>query len=170
MARVGNLTWLFLLMLCATPVCAYAAEGDVLSLDKTLLIQMVIFVLAIFVLNALLFRPLLELAERRRQLTIDTVAEAEELERRVGELVAEYEGRMLEARGRFFKERDELKRKTHMEALEIIEKARREAHGYIEEARVRLVADTTELREKLKLQVRDLARDVAATVLGRELE
>ena len=51
---------------------ANAAE-DILSVDKTVVIQMVIFLASIFILNSLLFKPLLALVDKREQLTTGTI-------------------------------------------------------------------------------------------------
>lgn len=148
---------------------ARAAEDSVLSLDRTLVIQMVVFVVAIFIFNHLLFKPLLRLSERRQELTAGAVREAEELEQKTEKLIEDYEARIREARARFFEEREESKRKAQEEALRVLNSARSEAQALVEEERRRLEAETKDIRERIKPQIEGIARDITARILGREV-
>ena len=62
---------------------AHAASGDLLSVNYTVFIQIVIFLIAIFILNKLVFKPFLGLVDRRDKLTRGAIEEAHELEDKV---------------------------------------------------------------------------------------
>lgn len=149
-----------------TATAAHASE-DLLSLDSTLLVQLVIFLATIFILNALVFRPLLNLYQRRRQLTIGTVSEARELEERAAAMVEEYTMKLNEAKATVQAERDEIKRQTQEQVGEKLSSARAEAQKAIEEARGVLETDIAGIKEGLRPEIETIARDLASKILGR---
>jgi hypothetical protein len=62
--RLRNFTFYFLILLIGIATDAYASE-DLLSVNYTVFIQIVIFLLAIFILNKLVFKPFLKGHYRR---------------------------------------------------------------------------------------------------------
>lgn len=147
---------------------AYAAGDDLLSVDKTVVIQIVIFIAAIFILNALVFKPFIRLIDRREKLTRGAIEEARELEEKVKEILEEYDAKLGEARAQAQEERSKILREAETASEGIIAKARQEAAGVIEEAKTKLEADTVRIKEKLKADVELLAREIASKILGKE--
>ncbi|HEY7535345.1 MAG TPA: ATP synthase F0 subunit B [Thermodesulfobacteriota bacterium] len=147
---------------------AKAAE-ELLSIDKTLIIQMVIFISAIFILNSLLFKPLLQLVERREQLTTGRIKEAKELEKKVEQIIKEYKEKLDEVRAKAMEERNEIRRVAQTAGDKLIAKAHDEAQVLIQEAKAKLWLEASEIREKIKPEIEILARDMASQILGREL-
>jgi len=160
--------FVLLLLVCA-PQAAHASE-DILSLNKTFFFQLIIFVVAIFVFNSLLFKPLLELSERRRKLTIGAVKEAEEFEEKSGSLVEDYERRIRSARAELQLEREGVKRRAQEDAMKIIDSARAEAQSLIGKARVELESESKEIKGRLKPEIEEIAGEIASAVLGREVK
>jgi F-type H+-transporting ATPase subunit b len=147
---------------------ANAAE-DILSVDKTVVIQMVIFLASIFILNSLLFKPLLGLVDKREQLTIGTIEEAKKLEEKVGQIIEEYNSKLNEARARALEERNETRRQAQVLHEEMIKKAREEAQALLEEAKHKLELETSEIKGKIRSDVETIARDMASRILGKEV-
>ncbi|HWP93617.1 MAG TPA: ATP synthase F0 subunit B [Thermodesulfobacteriota bacterium] len=147
---------------------ANAAE-DILSVDKTVVIQMVIFLASIFILNSLLFKPLLGLVDKREQLTTGTIEEAKKLEEKVGQIIEEYNSKLNEARARALEERNETRRQAQVLHEEMIKKAREEAQALLEEAKHKLELETSEIKGKIRSDVETIARDMASRILGKEV-
>jgi len=147
---------------------ANAAE-DILSVDKTVVIQMVIFLASIFILNSLLFKPLLLLVDKREQLTTGTIEEAKKLEEKVGQIIEEYNSKLNEARARALEERNETRRQAQVLHEEMIKKAREEAQALLEEAKQKLELETREIKGKIRSDVETIARDMASRILGKEV-
>ncbi len=147
---------------------ANAAE-DILSVDKTVVIQMVIFLASIFILNSLLFKPLLGLVDKREQLTTGTIEEAKKLEEKVGQIIEEYNSKLNEARARALEERNETRRQAQVLHEEMIKKAREEAQALLEEAKHKLELETREIKGKIRSDVETIARDMASRILGKEV-
>ncbi len=168
MKTMGKKILLFVLTILVISTANAKAAEELLKIDKTLIIQIVIFVATIFILNSLLFKPLLQLVERREKLTTGRIKEAKELEGKVKQIMKEYKTKLDEVRARALEERNEIRRGAQAAAQEMIGKAREEAQALLEEAKARLELEAKEIRAKIKPDIEVLAREVASQILGRE--
>lgn len=148
---------------------AYAASGDLLSVNYTVFIQIIIFLAAIFILNKLVFKPFLNLVDRRDKLTRGAIEEAHELEDKVKAIIEEYDAKLNEARDLAIEERNKLILEGQNVAGEILTKAREETGSLLDEAKAKLEADTKEIKDNIKGDIDGLAGDVASKVLGKEV-
>jgi F-type H+-transporting ATPase subunit b len=147
---------------------AGAAE-ELLKIDKTLIVQIIIFIAAIFILNSLLFKPLLGLIEKRERLTTGRIKEAKELRERVEQIEKEYRAKLDEIRAKAMEERNEMRREAQAAAEDLIEKAHREAQALLEEAQSKLELEAKEIRERIKPEIEVLAHEIALKILGRKV-
>jgi F-type H+-transporting ATPase subunit b len=145
------------------------ASEELLKIDKTLIIQVVIFIATIFILNSVLFKPLLQLVERREALTTGRLKEAKELEARVTQIMKEYKEKLDEVRAKAMQERNEIRREALTAGEKIIAKAHNEAQALLQEAKAKLESEAREIREKIKPEIEILARETASQILGRDL-
>jgi len=156
---------LMLLLISASQ--AFAAE-DLLSVNKTVIIQIVIFIAAIFILNTLVFKPFMKLIDRREKLTKGAIREARELEEKVKEIILEYEAKLNDARAQAQEERNKIVREAEAAASVIISKTREETAGLLDEAKKKLESESEVIKEKLKGDVQLLSKEIASRILGRE--
>ncbi len=157
-------SFIFLVLIASSAMAA----DDLLSVNKTVFIQIIIFIVAIFVLNTLVFKPFIQLIDRRHKLTRGAIEEAEELERKVKAIIEEYDAKLSEARAAAQEERNKILREAETVSGQIITKAREETGGLLEEAKTKLEAEAKEMKEKLKGDVELLAKDIASRVMGKE--
>lgn len=148
---------------------ANAASGDLLSVNYTVFIQIVIFLIAIFILNKLVFKPFLNLVDRRDMLTRGAIEEAHELEDKVKAIIEEYDQKLSEARALAIEERNKLILEGQTVAADVLGKARQETGVLLEEAKAKLEADTKEIKDNIKGDIDELAGDIASKVLGKEV-
>lgn len=147
---------------------AGAAE-ELLKIDKTLIVQIIIFIAAIFILNSLLFKPLLGLIEKRERLTTGRIKEAKELRERVEQIEKEYRAKLDEIRAKAMEERNEMRREAQAAAEDLIEKAHREAQALLGEVQSKLELEAKEIRERIKPEIEVLAHEIALKILGRKV-
>ena len=145
------------------------ASEDILSVDRTLIVQIIIFVSSIFLLNKLLFKPLLDLDLRRDKLTTGTTTEARELRAKAEETINEYRNRINEARMQLQEERNEVRKNAQASATEIVSSAREEVNDMLDEARVNIDKESKDLREKIKPEIELIAKNVASQFLNKEI-
>jgi len=147
---------------------AGAAE-ELLKIDKTLIVQLIIFIATIFILNSLLFKPLIGVVEKREKLTTGRIKEAKELEEKVEQIMKEYRAKLDEIRAKAMEERNEIRREAQAAAEDLIGRTHKEAQALLEEARSRLNLETRDIRERIKPDIEVLAREIVLQVLGRKV-
>lgn len=167
-SRLRNFILCFSLLSLMTS-SAYAASGDLLSVNYTVFIQIVIFLIAIYILNKFVFKPFINLVDRRDKLTRGAIEEAHELEEKVKAIIEEYDVKLNEARAIAIEERNKLIQEGQNVAQEIIGEARNETGALLDEAKIKLEADTKEIKEKIKNDIDVLATDIASKVMGKEV-
>ncbi len=160
---------LFLLPFIHVSLAIGAEEDGLLTLNKTLIIQTIIFIGAVFTLNELIFKPFLRLAEKRNELTAGAIEEAEEVEKKTENVISEYEAKINEAREEALEERNEIRREAQTKAEGMIEEARGESQKLIEEAKAKIERESKETWQKIKPDVEVIAREMSSRVLGREV-
>src|SRR5712671_2542832 len=159
------------LLLGAVPSAAPASEGGggLISLDKSIVIQMINFGLLLFILIKLLYKPLLAKMEERTQAIRKSLEEAQaaraEAERERSEHAAKLQAAYAEAqaiRAAALKEAGEEQRR-------LLEAARAEATRLVESARSELAQDVRRARQELRQEVADLATTVAERLIRKSL-
>jgi F-type H+-transporting ATPase subunit b len=158
------------LALWGVPAVAWAAaEGGLISLDKSLIVQGLNFLILLFLLHRLLYRPLLAKMQERTvaiQRSLDEAQQARaEAQRQGDESAAQLRGAHAEAaaiRDRALKDAAEEQRK-------LVEAARLEAQRLVDSARAQMDADIRRAREELRREVGDLAVAVAEKLVRKSL-
>lgn len=141
-----------------------------IQVDYSLLLQILNFVVLIFVLDFLLYKPLLSILDKRKMIIEEGQVAIDRLEQTVTEKMAVYEQKV---------------QATRMEALgknkEVIKEGAEQAKIIIEEAGKELTAITGEFHGRMQKEVLaasdilskrspELAREIAEKVLGRRLQ
>jgi F-type H+-transporting ATPase subunit b len=140
------------------------------NINLTLIVQMIVFALLIFITMKYIWPPILTAMDERTRKISQGLAAAEKGEQA-----------LTEARGNA----DAIIREARERATQIIDHAQHRANEMVEEAKgtassegARLVAaahqqidlDTTRARESLRKEVAGIAVGAAAKVLGREID
>ncbi|MDX2053124.1 MAG: H(+)-transporting ATPase [Polyangiaceae bacterium] len=145
------------------------AGGVTVDFDRTVLVQMVLFTLLLLVLEPLLFRPMLKVFALREAKTEGARDEARELQERAGELLRKYESELLRVNQVATEERERLRAETTKLEAQILEEGRQSTAKLIEEGRARVRQEIDRIQFDLGRQTEQISRQVAAQVLGREV-
>lgn len=162
---LGTFLYAAIFLLTAVP-SANAAE-NMLSVDKTLIIQLVIFLVGLFLLNRLVFRPLLGVWDRREELTAGTLRGAEEMIRKADSAIAEYNEKIADARAQATEARNELRQQGQNESSRMLLSAREAAQAELEGARGVLESEVAKIRADLQGEVESLAAEISDRVLRK---
>jgi len=156
-------------LLAAAP--ALASEGNLVLIPTLDMLGALIalFVILIFPVHALLFRPIFAVLDARADKIDGTRARAEKIAAEADEVLARYEGSVREAREEAERERKERLASARSESAEQSASARADAEREIEQAREQIGAGLADAREGLRPEAELLAREAAARVLGRAL-
>jgi F-type H+-transporting ATPase subunit b len=152
-----------------TAVLAMSGGAINIDLDRTFLLQAVLFATLVVVLKPLLFDPVLKVFEERERRTEGARAEARELQTEAGELLQRYELSLERVRHAASQERDRMRAETVKLEAEILAEAHEAAARITEQGRARIATEMGALETELGQQAERIAREMAARVLGREM-
>lgn len=140
-----------------------------IDINITLLIQMVSFLVFVFLMNMVLYRPIRRMvAERQSRIE----AQQQDIERAEAEKTAaieEFDSKILEARKLGRQRIQELKAGAYEQEKDMIQKATEAGAAQVQEFRARIQKDLAKASKDLKGQVKVFSADLAQKILGRAL-
>jgi len=140
-----------------------------LQINSTLLLQMVNFVMLIWILNRLIFKSILRVAEERRKKTSETLSQALDVEVHTEQLKKRYESDVAESESRGLSERDAIIIQGRAQGGKILEEARLTSADDITNARKELEASMNEARRELKKLLINFSGKMVSKILGRSV-
>ena len=139
------------------------------SLDYSLGIQIINFILLIFILNRLLYKPLLGMIDRRKKQFEESEAEITRLKETVDQKMAAYEAQLHRAKVEAVEQKNEILRQGAEEAKAMIDAVRAEIPGLMEQFHARMEGEIGGAKKILTDQSQKLSVEIAEKVLGRSL-
>lgn len=135
--------------------------------DWTLLIQMANFILLIFILNAVLYKPIRKiLLERKKKVTgmQQAVASAQE-----GALESQqtFKAKMGDARMKGHQEKEALKEAARAEERKLLDEMNEMAAKDLEAVRAQIAKQTQDAKGKLQGEIKAFSASIAEKILGR---
>jgi F-type H+-transporting ATPase subunit b len=141
----------------------------VVSLDYSLGIQIVNFLLLIFILNLLLYKPILGMIDRRKKQLEESESEIKRLQESVEQKMAAYEEKLRQAKAAAVEQKNEIIAQGAEQARTVIEAVRAELPGVMEHFHVQMDGEITAARGILTGQSQKLSVEIAEKLLGRSL-
>ena len=135
--------------------------------DQTLPIMWVIFMVVLFVLNNLVFKPTLEIIAGRKAKTLGLREKAEKLSHEVASRLASYEASFNKARQNAAIERENILQAARLEERSIIDPARSETEKTLSEIRRTIAGEKDSAAVLLKKEADAIASDMISKVLER---
>lgn len=153
------------------PGLLWAAEGGggLINLDKSLLVQMVNFLILLLILWRLLYRPLLAKMQERTQAIQRSLEEAQTARAEIVRQQEENTARLRQAHAEAASIRERALKDAGEEQKRLLEAARAEAQRIAETARAQLDADVRRARDELRREVAELATAVAEKLVRKSL-
>jgi F-type H+-transporting ATPase subunit b len=170
---LGSIASVFLATLLV-PALVLAAEepgggGGLISLDKSLIVQMINFIILLAILHRLLYKPLLAKMEERTGAIKKALDEAQAARAEAARQQEENESRLRAAHAEAAAIRAQALKDASEEQKRLVDAARAESQRLVETARAQLDADARRAREELRREVADLATAVAEKLVRRSL-
>ena len=164
----GSLAASVAIGILGAPACALAAVDTEWQRRLTLTaINVVVFAALIYPTHRLVLQPLLRVLQERGSATLGTIERAVELSGDSGRLQEALEERLSEARGAAQARRSEVMAESDAEEQRIVAAAREAAATSVAEVRDSITAELEAARDALESDVRGLAQEAAAKILGR---
>ena len=141
--------------------------GNIISPDGSLLFIIALFLLFVFVMNRLLFRPIGRVLDERQTLTEGATNEARAAARSYQARLAEYEAAIRQARAESYRQLEDKRALALEERRHLIEEAKQKASGEIEQAKSEIKQQADSARATLDAESRQIAGRISRTILGR---
>lgn len=138
-----------------------------ISINATLIIQLINFLIIVFILNKILFRPILKLLAERDDLIEGTKVRAVELKEKGEEKLLEYNQALDQARRKASESQAEVRKEALAAADTMIQSAMAEEQKIIAQIREEIKAEAEKARMDLKAQAETISNEVSLKILGR---
>ena len=135
--------------------------------DGSIIIQIVNFLFAIWVLNVLLYKPIRKILTQRKEKVDGLELAIETSNHDVREKDDAFAAGIKEARTKGFKEKDALLQQATDEEKSILDDINRKAQAELAEIRDQIKKDAEVARESLQAQIGDFANQISQKILGR---
>jgi F-type H+-transporting ATPase subunit b len=132
-------------------------------------IQIVNFLLLIFILNILLYKPILGVLDKRKKQTETSAAEVSQLQDNIDQKMAAYEQKLQLAKAEALMMKKDLIRQGDDEAKALINATRSELPGMQEAFRLRTASEIAAARNTLAENSRKMSIEIAEKIMGRGL-
>lgn len=140
------------------------------SLDYTLFIQIINFLLIIFVLNLLLYKPLLKIIDKRDGQIEGAKAKVRSLDQQIEQMMAEYEEKLRKARQEAMRQKEAIQQSGAEEARRIVGAVSTEIAKAAAEFKLKVEKEKQEALSALKGQSEQIAVEISEKILGRSLQ
>lgn len=140
-----------------------------ISVDWTLGLQFLNFIILLVVLNKLLYRPLKKVIAERDETVTDSLAAAKNLEADIDEKMQRYQQQLSDAKIQANDERNRLKKAANAEEAKILLEAQGKATARMQAIKTQVGKEAEEASQTLKKEAGSLAGQIATKILGREL-
>jgi F-type H+-transporting ATPase subunit b len=138
--------------------------------DYTLLIQMGLFLILIFVLNILLYKPIISIIERRKKQLEESENEIKIFNESVEKKIAEYEDKLKQAKIKGSELKKEIIQEGVNQAKNIVDVVRNEIPVIVREAQQKMDKEVEKAKLILDSHSKELSLEIAQKVLGRPLQ
>ncbi len=139
------------------------------DINSTVFIQIVNFLALIFILNVLLYKPILGIMDRRKGIFDSTEAEIKRLQDTSDQKMAEYEAKIAQAKNEAMIQRSEITKEGAEKGKEILDGAKAEIQKMMDDFQGRLTQEVDGARMVLRSRSERISKEIAEKVLGRSV-
>lgn len=140
-----------------------------IKIDKTLFVQVAIFVSFALTMDRILFRPFVALLEERSRRIFGAKEEADRLKAEVQAMAEVYEREVSKGKEEALREALALREEAKRERDALLGSKREEAQRYVLAAKKRLMEEAEKSMGELEVFVERFAKSFSEQVLGRPL-
>jgi F-type H+-transporting ATPase subunit b len=168
--RKGSIVSLFFIVVSLFPFAeiAFGAEISVIP-DKSLFIQIFNFLLILWILNVLLYKPIRKTLIQRQDRFTNLEQNIDTLNNEAQNKNDAYASGIHEARIQGLKQKDALLQAAAAEEREIIQEINQKAQENLAAVREKIAKDTESVRESLQQEIDTFSNAISERILGRAI-
>ena len=153
------------------PMLTLLASAEIrLMPDKTLFVQLAIFLVVAIALNYLVFKPVLKILNLRYSKTKGDKAKIEDLTVKADALIKEYEAKMKQAKVESLQMKEAIRREGESQGQKIVHESKQAALTQIEKIKEEIAFEGKRAAASLEEQAKNLSKELAQKVLGRPID
>ncbi len=138
-----------------------------ITLDWTILAAGIVFLFTLWALNKLLFKPLLDVLDQRRSLTVETREETSRKTEYREALFQEYLEKIKREKQKGYQLAEAVRKETMEERRRRISGARSEAESLMNRAKAEVDKEVESVKQELKGDAEEMAEIIANRVLEK---
>ena len=123
---------------------------NMITIDQTVLIQMINTIIALLLANFLLIRPIRKQIKARRDITNGLGADIDRFTYETSSKLADYEQSLAETRAAAVREREQVRSDAMKKEEELIAEAHKKSTDFLDDFRKRTAAEADEARQYLR--------------------
>lgn len=135
--------------------------------DSSVFIQIINFLLLIFLLNLVLYKPIRQILLKRKETINSLESSIETADQGAVDKEAAFKDGIKEARMRGLKEKEALVQEANEKEKEIVEKINQKAQADLAEIRDKISKETDDVRATLEKEIDSFADAIGQKILGR---
>ena len=140
-----------------------------INVNVTLLIQMCNFLVLLFLMNLVLYRPIRRIVAKRKQFVEEQQQGIERMDAEVKASIEDFNQKIQDARRLGREKIQELKAEAYAQEKELMRNAVEQAGKQLQDVRARIQSDIQGARDQLGGQVRAFSVELAQKIMGRSL-
>ena len=165
--RKGWIIFYFILASLLFAGVAFGAGGITVIPDWTLWVQMANFLLIVWALNIILFRPIRKILIQRKEKITSLEQNIETSDKEANEKNEAFDSGIKDARVKGLTEKNVLLKAAADEEREIIDKINQKAQTDLAEVREKIAKDAETVRAALQKEIDSFASAIGEKILGR---
>ena len=141
-----------------------------IHIDMHIIWTVVDLLLLLVLLRVFLFKPVLGMIEKRKNIIQTSLSEADEKNAAAGELKKQYENSLKDAKQESFQIVSEAKDRAQVQYNQIIEKANADASQIVKQANAAAEADREKILKDAQAELAEVALAAASKLLGTTVD
>lgn len=163
----GRIIFYFILASLLFAGVAFGAGGITVIPDWTLWVQMANFLLIVWLLNIILFRPIRKILIQRKEKITSLEQNIETSDKEVKEKNEAFDSGIRDARAKGLNDKNALLNEAAGQEREIIDKINQKAQADLAEIREKIAKDAETVRASLQKEIDTFASAIGEKILGR---
>ncbi len=147
-----------------------AANSNPLTLNATFIVEIVVFVVLLYLLRRYVYPPIDRALRNRQQQIADALSEAERARRELEEARLQEREERAEARRQAQEILENAQKQAEVLRDELVERGRQEQEALLERARSELAREREQASQELRRQLADLVMSATSRVLEEGLD
>ncbi len=141
-----------------------------LKIDISLIYQIINFLVLLFILNIVLYRPIRGIIQKRKQEMEGLEKAIQDFQSKAEENARSIEQGMILARKEGFREKEAIKEQGVEEEKSILSEAMAKAGDKVQQAKREIEAKAEEVRKELETQIANFSAELVQKILGRSIQ